>query len=49
MEQAAISGLCRDGQLEIGMQSARELRPELGSADLLALVTEIHDGRNAGG
>jgi hypothetical protein len=45
MRQAAISGLCREGQLEIGAQAARELRPDLDGADLLALVTEIHDER----
>lgn len=49
MEQAAISGLCREGQLEIGAQRARELRPDLDPAELLALVTEIHDDSNAGG
>ncbi len=27
MDEAAISGLCRDGQLEIGVQAARKLRP----------------------
>ena len=47
MQAAAISGLCREGQLEIGAQTARELRPRLSSADLLALVTEIHDERIA--
>lgn len=47
MEQAAISGLCREGQLEIGAQAARELRPALGDGELLALVTEIHDNGNA--
>lgn len=45
MRQAAIAGLCREGQLEIGAQAARELRPDLGGADLLALVTAIHDER----
>jgi hypothetical protein len=48
MEQAAISGLCREGQLEIGTQTARALRPELGDVDLRVLVTEIHDEWNAG-
>jgi hypothetical protein len=43
MEQAAISGLCREGQLEIGAQTARELRPDLDSNELLALVTAIYE------
>jgi 2-methylcitrate dehydratase PrpD len=43
MEQAAIAGLCREGQLEIGAQTARALRPNLGSAELLALATEIYE------
>ena len=46
MKQAAISGLCREGQLEIGAQAARELKPELSGEDLLALVTEIHEDMN---
>jgi hypothetical protein len=46
MRQAAISGLCREGQLEIGAQTARELEPELSNEDLLALVTEIHEEMN---
>jgi hypothetical protein len=48
MEQAAISGLCREGQIEIGAQAARELRPERASAGLLELVTEIYDDMNSG-
>lgn len=48
MEQAAISGLCREGQLEIGAQTARALRPELGDVDLRVLVAEIHDEWDAG-
>jgi len=43
MEQAAIAGLCREGQLEIGAQTARALRPDLGSAELLALATEVYE------
>ena len=46
MKQAAISGLCREGQLEIGAQTARELKPELSGKELLALVTEIHEDMN---
>jgi len=45
MQQAAISGLCREGQLEIGAQTARELRPDLDAEELLALATEIYDER----
>jgi len=41
MEQAAISGLCREGQLEIAAQTARELRPDLSSTELLDLVSAI--------
>jgi hypothetical protein len=48
MEQAAMSGLCREGQLEIAAQTARELRPDLASAALLALVTEIYDRKRSG-
>ena len=43
MEQAAISGLCREGQLEIAAQTARELRPDLSSWELLALVSAIYE------
>jgi len=43
MEQAAISGLCREGQLEIAAQTARELRPDLSSTELLALVSAIYE------
>ena len=43
MEQAAISGLCRDGQLEIAAQTARELRPDLSSTKLLDLVSAIYE------
>ncbi len=42
IEQAAISGLCLEGQLEIAAQTVRALRPELGGADALALATAIH-------
>jgi hypothetical protein len=45
IEQAGISGLCREGQLEIGAQAAREIRPDLSPAELLALVTELADDR----
>jgi hypothetical protein len=42
MEQAAISGLCRDGQLEIGMQVARTLYPQMSEAELLALAEALY-------
>ncbi|MCW8889910.1 MAG: hypothetical protein OQL20_04545 [Sedimenticola sp.] len=42
MEQAAISGLCRDGQLEIGQQIARTLYPELSEAALLAIAEGVY-------
>ncbi len=38
MEQAAISGLCRDGQLEMAAQAARRMAPDLSDADLRALL-----------
>lgn len=43
MEQAAILGLCRDGQLEIGAEEARKVSPELDDAELLRLVADLHD------
>ena len=43
MQQAAISGLCREGQLEIGAQTARDLKPGLSDEELLALVAEIYE------
>ena len=42
IEQAAISGLCLEGQLEIAAQTVRELKPELGGEEVLALATSIH-------
>lgn len=42
MEQAAVSGLCRDGQLEIGQQTARPLYPELDEAALLAIAEAVY-------
>ena len=41
IEQAAISGLCREGQLEIGMQEARNLCSELGDDELFEWVSEL--------
>lgn len=43
MLNAAISGLCREGQLEIGVQEARKLKPDRKSAELYKLVIDIHD------
>jgi len=45
MEQAGISGLCREGQLEIAVQAARELHLDLSPAQLLALVIAVADDR----
>jgi len=42
MEQAAMSGLCRDGQLEIGMQIARDLYPDMSEAELLAIAEAVY-------
>ena len=42
MEQAAISGLCRDGQLEIAVQEARKARPDLRDDELLTLAKTVH-------
>ncbi len=38
IERAAMAGLCRDGQLEIALQEARKLRPDLSDDELLALA-----------
>jgi len=42
MEQAAISGLCREGQLEIAVQEARKIRPGLSGDELLELAKAAH-------
>ncbi|MDH3353824.1 MAG: hypothetical protein OEL79_01265 [Chromatiales bacterium] len=42
MEQAAISGLCHDGQVEIVVQNARKLRPNLDRNELFQLAEEIY-------
>ncbi|AKH19201.1 hypothetical protein [Sedimenticola thiotaurini] len=42
MEQAAMSGLCRDGQLEIGMQVARTIHPDMSEAELLAIAEAVY-------
>ena len=43
MEQAAISGLCRDGRLEIGAQKVRELAPQIGREEAFALASAIDE------
>ena len=43
MEQAAISGLCREGQLEIAVQEARKVRPDLSDDELLELAKTVHE------
>jgi hypothetical protein len=40
-EQAAISGLCREGQLEIAVSAARKRRPDLGDDRLIALAEAV--------
>jgi len=47
MERAAISGLCREGQLEIGAQKVRELEPEIDRGEAFALARAIDKTRNA--
>ncbi|MCH7603748.1 MAG: hypothetical protein IIB54_13375 [Planctomycetes bacterium] len=42
MEQAAMSGLCREGQLEIAVQEARKVRPDLSDDELLELAKTVH-------
>ncbi|MEJ2516041.1 MAG: hypothetical protein P8080_09695 [Gammaproteobacteria bacterium] len=41
MEAAGVSGLCLEGRIEIGIQEARRLRPELDDATLQPLVKGI--------
>ncbi len=41
-EQAAISGLCREGHLEIAVQEARKLRPDLNDDEGLDLAKAVH-------
>ena len=43
MEQAAISGLCRDGQLEMVMQQAHKVDPVLGQEELFRLAESIYE------
>ena len=42
MKQAAMSGLCREGQLEIAVQEARKVRPDLSDDELLELAKTVH-------
>ncbi len=42
MEQAAMSGLCREGQLEIAVQEARKVRPGLSDDELLELAKAVN-------
>lgn len=48
MEQAAMAGLCREGQVEIGAQTARTLYPELDAAQRLALAEALYERRLTG-
>lgn len=43
MEQAGMAGLCREGQLEIGVQEARKVRPDLRDQELFALVSSEYE------
>ena len=42
MAQAAMAGLCRDGQLEIGVQAAREAGSDLAPHELARWVEALH-------
>jgi hypothetical protein len=44
MEAAGVSGLCRDGRLEVGLQEARKLLPLLDEDALRRLVEECDAG-----
>ena len=44
MREAAISGLCREGRLEIGAQKVRELAPEIDRDEAFALASAIDAG-----
>lgn len=48
MEQAAMAGLCREGQVEIGAQAARALYPELDGPQRLALAESLYERRLTG-
>ena len=42
IERAAISGLCRDGQLEIAAQEVRRLQPDVTVEKSFELATRAH-------
>lgn len=44
MEDAAISGLCREGQLELAAQAVRRKYPDLSDEALVELI-EAESGR----
>lgn len=46
VEQAAMSGLCIDGQLEIALQEARKRRPELDHENLLLIAQAVLRGED---
>ena len=37
-----MSGLCREGQLEIAVQEARKVRPDLGDDELFELAKAVY-------
>ena len=43
IEQSAMAGLCREGQLEIALQEARKLRPDLSDDDLIGLAETAYE------
>ncbi len=43
MEHTAISGLCREEQLGIGVQAARKRRPDVSRNELLELAREARE------
>lgn len=47
MERAAISGLCLEGQLEIGAQTLREIDPGIGRREAFALASAIDKSRHS--
>lgn len=49
MEQAAISGLCREGQLEIAAQEARKVRRDLSGEELLELAKKVYLSKDTRG
>lgn len=40
-EAAGVAGLCLEGRIEIGVQAARRLRPDLDDATLTRRVTAV--------